>query len=67
MRTVRVNGIKLEVSKSEADFVSRVQTMQATARVKQIADWLAAAPTLEAKDRRQKVRDAFFPPVEATA
>lgn len=59
MRTVRVNGVKLEVSKSEADFVSRAQTMPSDTRRKLVLDWLARAPTLEAGERRTKVARAF--------
>lgn len=58
MRTIRVNGVKCDVSKSEAEFVNNLY--MAGDKKLAVTAWVRDAPTEEAGDRRVKVASALF-------
>lgn len=67
MRYVKVNGMKLEVSKSEAERVSLMSAMNDTSRQQELRAWITGAPSDEAMARRNAVKAAFYPLGEANA
>lgn len=63
MRTIRVNGFKCDVSKSEAEFISAIAGNKHFDKQKVMVDWCQNAPTEQAKLRRKVVLNAQFGPL----
>jgi hypothetical protein len=59
MRTVRIGVQRLEVSKSEAEYVGKLQAAKEPGRITLYTAWLDTSPTEEARLRRVAVGKAF--------
>ncbi len=59
MRVINIQGTKVELSKSEARQVSRLEAMNASRRYGEWLLWHDDAPSQEARDRRQQVAYAL--------